>query len=199
MKKIKEINEKFFNKVAKHYDRGLFKKWHLNLKKKVIGSIDIKNNSNILDVGCGTGELLFILKRNKTLNLYGVDISKNMLDIAELKLGKNAILKLVEIEKVKFKDGFFDYVFIVDSFHHFSDYDFALRNIFRILKKDGVLIISDINFGYLGNKIFHIIEPGNNRTFTKKQIIRLLENYGFGKIKYEKIGLFSNLIVAEKL
>ena len=54
-------NKAFFNKLAKNYD-DLFGNYIKKMQLKLINHVNIKNNSNVLDVGCGTGNFLKILE-----------------------------------------------------------------------------------------------------------------------------------------
>jgi len=196
--KLEEKNRRFFNKWASRYDVKIFKKWQENIRKKIIREAEIKENSKILDAGCGTGELLYILSKNKKLKLYGIDVSDKMLEVAEKKLGKRANLKLSSVEKMDFKNNYFDYVFSEDAFHHYADYDLVMKNFYGILRKGGKLIIADFNFGAILNKVFHWLEPGNNKMHSKKQFIELFKKYKFKKIKQKKINLIQVLTIGIK-
>ena len=196
--KLEEKNRRFFNKWASRYDVKIFKKWQENIRKKIIREAEIKENSKILDAGCGTGELLYILSKNKKLKLYGIDVSDKMLEVAEKKLGKRANLKLSSVEKMDFKNNYFYYVFSEDAFHHYADYDLVMKNFYRVLRKGGKLIIADFNFGAILNKVFHWLEPGNNKMHSKKQFIELFKKYKFKKIKQKKINLIQVLTIGIK-
>ena len=130
MEKLEQKNKKFFNKIAKYYDRGIFKAWNRKTEKKTIEIANIKKNSRILDAGCGTGNLLMLLQK-KNLKLYGIDISEEMLKIARKKLENKAKLKLIALENIKFRNNYFDYIFSVDAFHHYSNYDLVMENFRR--------------------------------------------------------------------
>jgi ubiquinone/menaquinone biosynthesis C-methylase UbiE len=79
IERLKE-NLKVFNKVAKFYDLNNF--WFKVILFRLIKEVKIKNNSTILDAGCGTGTFFNILSKNKTLKLYGIDVYPKMLEIA---------------------------------------------------------------------------------------------------------------------
>src|SRR3989338_11199608 len=134
MKNLEQINVKFFNLIAGYYD-FFFGNWIRKTKKKAINVVKIKDNSKILDAGCGTGNFLKILENSKkNLSLYGIDISREMLRIAKGKLNKPK-LEIKSVEKMGFKDNSFDYVFSVDAFHHYSKPDLVMKNFYKILKK----------------------------------------------------------------
>lgn len=198
MKNLKRKNIEFFNKIAKHYDNGIFKNLLLNPIKNAVEFINIKKGSKILDAGCGTGNLLKILNdRNDNLKLYGADISKEMLKIARKK-EKNAKLKLESVEKLSFRKNYFDYVFSIDAFHHYYDYTLVMRNFYRVLKKGGYLIVVDFNFCVFFNKIFNRIEPGNNKMHTAPEFKDLFKEYRFKDIKQKKLRLFNILTIGRK-
>ena len=198
---LEEKNKRFFDKFAKNYDRGIFKKYNEKRNKKIISNVNVQNNSKILDAGCGTGEVLRILSeihKNKILKLYGIDVSKNMLQVAKNKLKDKAKLKLISVEKANFKNKSFDYIFSEDAFHHYFDYSLTMKNIYRMLKKNGKLIVADIDFGFIGNKIFHFLEPGNNKMHSKEEFKKLFQKYNFKSIKQIKLGWFHILTIGEK-
>ncbi|MEK6832481.1 MAG: class I SAM-dependent methyltransferase [Nanoarchaeota archaeon] len=198
MKNLEQINKEFFDKIAKYYDKRIFKRLLLNPVKKAVEFVNVKKKSKILDAGCGTGNLLKILEdENKGLELYGVDISKEMLKIARKKL-KNAKIRLEAVEKLSFKKDYFDYVFSIDAFQLFYDYDLVMRNFYRILKKGGYLVVVDYSFGIFLNKIFNKIGPGNNEMHTALGFKELFKKYKFKYIKQKWLGLFIILTIGRK-
>lgn len=179
---LKEANRRFFNIIARYYD-FLFRKAFDKVEEKAIEIAKI-NKGKVLDAGCGTGNFLLKLSENKKLKLYGADISEKMLEIARKKLGNKAKLILVEAEKVK---GSYDYVFGFEAFHHL-DKNKAMKNFYKVLKRNGKLIIVDLDF-WIFNKLFEKIEPGNTGLYSAKELENIFKAYNFKDIKQEKIGL----------
>ena len=195
-----ERNKFIFNKIAGYYDY-FFRRWFSSIQKRAIkiAGIDNKSKGKLLDVGFGTGNLLLLLGKNKKLQLFGIDISKNMLLIAKEKLRESKIkanLKLLAIENFKEKNKY-NYIFSTEAFHHFSNQEKAIKNMFNALKKNGKLIIVDLNFGIL-NYFFHLIEPGNSKMNNAYEFRKLFEENNFKNIKQEKIGWFFLLTEGEK-
>lgn len=199
MKDLKQKNIEFFNKIAHNYDVNFFRNYYIKFLRSVINEVNIKKNSKILDIGCGTGIVLSILKnKNKKLKLYGIDISKNMLKISQKRLGKNVNLKLESIEETNFKTNYFDYIFSTEAFHHYYNHELAMKNIYNILKKNGEFILVDVNFGKILNKLFHIIEPGNTGMHTKREFVRLFEKHNFRIITKKREKLLFTKIISKK-
>ncbi|MBS3171276.1 methyltransferase domain-containing protein [Candidatus Woesearchaeota archaeon] len=198
---IKEINRRFFDLWARFYDYSFFvKPWLLYIQKKTVVEIKLKDNIKILDVGCGTGDsLIYLYNKNQKLKLFGIDISKNMLKIARKKLGNKAILKFSDVEKIQFENNFFDYVINTEAFHHFPNPNKAIKEMSRVLKKKGKLIITDINFySNFIHWLFKKIEPGHVKIYNEKEFQKAFEKNKLKVIKQKRIGLFAILTLGEK-
>ncbi|MEM4325888.1 MAG: class I SAM-dependent methyltransferase [Candidatus Pacearchaeota archaeon] len=193
--KLEQQNRVLFDLFSKYYDYLL---WVLNKAlKNVLSRVKIKNNSVILDAGCGTGNLLYMLSKNKTLKLEGVDINRNMLTEARKKLGDKIRLRLMKIEDLKDKNKF-DYVFCTEAFHHFQDQKKVMKNFYSSLKRGGKLVLLDIDFGRIFNFVFNKLEPGNSKMNSKREFYNLFNKTGFKKIKQERIWFFLILNIGEK-
>lgn len=188
----------FFDKFSKVYDNIIFKIWFGKVFKKILKETPIKNNSIILDVGCGTGNFLKLLSKNKTLELHGIDISPKMLKIAKNKLKKNVKLKLIPVEEMEYENQF-DYVFSTESFHHYSNQEQAMKKFNLALKENGKLIVADLNFGKFLNKIFNKIEPGNQKMNSNEDFLILFKKQGFKEIVQKKAGLFVTVTIGKKI
>lgn len=131
----------FFNKFAEDLDSYPA---HKNLGR-VIKETNIKKGSFICDVGTGTGVLIpYILKGiGEKGRVIAVDYSPAMIDKAKTKYHlKNVEFLVVDIHKTMFPDEYFDYVIANACFPHFERKNVALKEIYRILKKNGVVVIS---------------------------------------------------------
>lgn len=108
----------------------------LNLKQK------------ILDVGCGDGVLDFLIKKEKGGSIYGIDSSKEAIEIAKKKFKdlniKNYIFKAASGYKSPFKDNFFDYVILADVIEHVQKPDQMLEEVKRVIKSGGKIIVSSV-------------------------------------------------------
>ncbi|MEK6935603.1 MAG: class I SAM-dependent methyltransferase [Nanoarchaeota archaeon] len=198
MENLTEKNRKFFDMVARYYDSGILKAWLNGILERAWRQIKVNNNSKILDAGCGTGNFLKILEdENKSLELYGIDISSQMLKIAKNKLKNKAKLSLVAVEKIKYKNKF-DYIFSAEAFHHYENQDKAMENFNIALKKKGKLIIVDLSFGRILNWLFNKIEPGNSKMNSSSDFLKIFKLYKFRNIKQKRLGLFVIMTIGEK-
>ncbi len=106
--------------------------------------IDPANKARVLDVGCGTGELIIErVSAVKKPEIYAVEIDSKFAEEA-----KNRGIKVTKtnIEKgFPYKDNFFDIVSANQIIEHVQDVDFFVEEIYRILKPKGYLVLSTEN------------------------------------------------------
>lgn len=102
----------------------------------------------VLDVGCGTGQLLaFTAKRFPSATLVGADVSAGMLRNAHpaTQTGPpRAHLVQAAVEHLPFADATFDLVTSTVSYRHWTNPTAGLREIHRVLRAGGVLILADV-------------------------------------------------------
>lgn len=107
-----------------------------------------ENPKNILDVGCGNGAYF---KLFENANYTGVDINDEILKFAKNN-GLN-VLKCDIEEGLPFKDKMFDGVLTMDVIEHTYDTVFHLKEINRVLKEDGFVILITPNISSLSSRI----------------------------------------------
>ncbi len=114
--------------------RGLF--W--DRLRVALGLAKLEENMSILDIGAGTGELIeLILRRYPSLDVKGIDIKLHTQDKNLKKM-----IKIGNVTKMPFNDNEFDVVFALDILEHIRDLKIAIMEIKRVLKNNGVLIVS---------------------------------------------------------
>lgn len=197
MNKDKE-NLNFFNKWAKTYDLGIFQFWMRGFQKPALKIIDTTNKPKILDISCGTGELL--LKLKDKAELTGGDISEEMLKVARKKLPQQVLLKKADVHDLPFETGTFDYVITTEAFHHYADQKKALSEMKRVTKKGGKVLVIDINF-FLAplHRLFEKLEPGCIKINSRKEMRELFEQSGLGNIKQQRSFIFAVMTSGEVL
>ena len=141
-KNQKEINvqrnARFFDRWAHSYDAPLFQFWMKGFHQPVLQNIDFSKKVKILDVSCGTGELLLAMytkDKNKNLRLYGLELSEGMLRRARHKLSKDIVLKTGDVHRLPFPSNYFDLVISTEAFHHYYGQKRALGELERGKKK----------------------------------------------------------------
>ena len=96
----------------------------------------------LLDIGIGPG--LALKKFESMCEIYGIDVSEDMIREAKRNL-PYAHLKVASVEEIPFPDDYFDLVVSILSAHHWQEPAKAIREIKRVLKKGGKAILWDIH------------------------------------------------------
>ena len=135
-----------FTRLYDKYPNRIFAKWFT----KIAEEIKAKGISgNIVDIGTGPGRLpIEIAKQIKNVNLFGVDISKDMIKLAQkntdaASLGDRIEFRVGSASDTGFKDNSMDLVLSTNTLHHLSDPVRAFNEIYRLLKPGGEAWVFD--------------------------------------------------------
>lgn len=120
----------------------------IGLTAKIADIAGIKKNYSVLDIGCGKGITAAFLAEEYNVSVVGVDLSSTMVSSCLSKTGKGKAAQRISFlvgdgENLPFLDSSFDIVIIESAFSLFPDKVIAARDISRVLKSGGRLIISD--------------------------------------------------------
>lgn len=139
----------------------------------------------LLDIGCGPGLFLEVAKENGW-SVYGTELSKWAYEYAR-KNGLNVYNK--ELDKCNLKEGEFDVITLWDVIEHVTDPSKILKQVNRILKKGGLLVIDTPNvdsfFAKLRGRKWGDFVRMHIYYFSPKSIEKILKKNGFKIIKIE--------------
>lgn len=168
---------------------------------RVAGGVPVRPY-RVLDLGCGTGALAeHVLNSLPACELTGIDISLEMLRQARRRLAGAATFVPGDSEKLPFAEGSFDAVICNDSFHHYPDPQRAVFEAWRVLSRDGVLIVGDMWHAEpvrsLKNAVLPLMEGGDVRVYSEPEIRGLLGEW-FQAVEWRQVSSDSCLVVAHK-
>ena len=160
---------------------------------------NLKQGSLILDAGCGTGRHLRALAKLPDLKIIGIDKNSSDLNDAfkSLKnmpdaLSDQYLVSRADIKNLPFASSSFDCVICSEVLEHIPEHENALKELVRILKPQGDLVVSVPR--YFSEKICWFIscayyneEGGHIRIYSKKKLQKMLTKYGIKcwKINYK--------------
>lgn len=111
---------------------------------------DLRRDSVILDVGCGTGVLEPLLVAYEPQSVIAIDFAEKMIEVAKVKF-QHPLVEFQCADLFDLTDIRCDYCFFVSTFPHFSDPEAALLHTNRLIKPGGRIVISNIQGKYCGN------------------------------------------------
>jgi len=165
--------KKMFNTIAARYDfnnaiisLGL----HGFVKYLSVKSLVISDKAKILDACAGTGDLAkFIKKLKPDAQITGVDFSEKMLEKARKKVSGVEFVQ-ADCTRLPFADESFDIVTMGFGLRNIEDYEKALDETRRVLKKGGQFLHLDFGRKNIFSKIFDIIVPPLVQIFYGKNL-----------------------------
>ncbi len=239
----KNFVRSMFNNIAPTYDKlnhilslNIDKIWRKKAVKRIVKNLknsetenlktnsqilrfsdsQIQENSQVLDVACGTADSTIALAKAGVPRVVGVDISEGMLKVGEKKieeLNLNSVisLKVEDCENLSFNDNTFDVAFIAFGIRNFEDKKKGLKELHRVLKPNGLLLILELSVPQ--NKILlslyklyflHILPfigkkiSGDNKAYTylpqsvmnfpkPKDFLQTMEECGFKDVRQKAL------------
>lgn len=205
-----------FDQNYSHYDSDIyynaFTYGRSKIDKELIKVIKkIPASSKVLDLGCGTGDQLKILKKYN-LDYYGIDPAPSMVDIARKRVASHDKIQNGIAQNIPFSDNSFDLVIMIEVVRYLDlkDINKSFSEVSRVLKPGGKIFCTFVNkwsldFFYLFQNLRKIFKRNNYDTknpycefFTPNKVKRLYEINNFKNI--EIIGnMFSPIRIVYKI
>ncbi len=176
-----------FNKKASEW---LVSDKHINRSEKISEHIRDKiqldrNTTDVMDFGCGTGHLSFILS-HYVRSVTAVDGSKQMICLLNKRIEDNKILNVktikldIDHEIHTIKNKKFDLITSSMVMHHLQNPEKAIKELKKLLKDDGVICLVDLD---KEDGSFHDNDPFiPHFGFDREEIKKTLEKLGFFSI-----------------
>jgi ubiquinone/menaquinone biosynthesis C-methylase UbiE len=181
--------ENHFDKVAKDYD--LYKKnnkYYYDNLKKLLRKL-IPSGKNVLEIGCGTGELLASLNPSRG---YGVDVSSEMVKVAKRKYSGNINLNFSTVypSTIKHQPLDFDYIFMSDVVEHLENPENTFGRISKLMDKKSKLIVTMANPIWepvlmLAEKLGLKMPEGPHTRLTAGNLKLIIKNSKLKLLKYD--------------
>lgn len=131
---------------------------NINKLLKFLGEKEILSGSRLLDLGSGDKSFYKVCLR------YGINVEE--IDGASEEID-------FEKDKLPYNDNTFDYVFFCAVIEHLYDANLILQEIFRVLKKNGILIIITPNFSLCYREFYN--DPTHVKPYTPTSLKKILE------------------------
>jgi len=176
-----ETSDMVWDKLANKYDRLWVQKYSLTpTRNEVLKRIlQLEEVNNILDVGCGTGQLLNeIHEQNAGINLFGIDKSEQMIACAKNKNFKANFFNLDIDDKIDL-DISFDIIACCNSFPYYKNKPEVLSRIHKMLNADGYAILVQASIiTFYDRIVMWFVEKTAEKAeyLSKQEFVRLLSD-----------------------
>ncbi|MDI6766228.1 MAG: bifunctional demethylmenaquinone methyltransferase/2-methoxy-6-polyprenyl-1,4-benzoquinol methylase UbiE [Bacteroidota bacterium] len=141
-----------FNKIAPTYDLlnrlisfGLDQAW----RKKAIALLAVNNESKILDIAAGSGDITLALAKHGPKLIVATDFALRMFNVFRQKLDTGEFSQLITFTAcnaldLPFRDQSFDGTIVAFGIRNFADRFLALQEMHRVLKSGGISVILEL-------------------------------------------------------
>lgn len=142
---------------------------------------------NVLDIGCGIGYGSKIMYDQKPhLKFFGCDKDESAIKYANIKYGKYIKFQKTDANSINFDDEYFDNIVSFETLEHISDGNSFIKELKRVLNKNGILIMSTPNRIY-DEKVGQNINPFHETLYSKEELDDLLSsNFRYVQILGQK-------------
>ena len=210
--------ENMFDRIAPKYDffNRLFSlRIDLLWRKNLVNWMQSDDPKQILDVATGTGELAIALWKNFRVKITAVDLSQEMLNLADKKikeLGADITIQKANAENLPFESNKFDAVSVGFGVRNFENLEKGLSELRRVVKENGNVYILEFskmegvlsplyNFYFRkvlpflakmisGEKEAYAYLPDSVQNFPcRERMKNILLDLRFSKVEYKKLSL----------
>jgi len=132
--------------MAESWDQRFYTPEMMARLAHLVSQFHLQKGAKILDIGAGTGGIIALLLKavGPEGAIWAIDYAEEMVKIGREKFRNNGqvLFECAAVESLPFEKGFFDQVVCFGAFPHFEDKPKALKEINRVLKVHGTLIIA---------------------------------------------------------
>lgn len=192
MHRSKEAARRWFDRRAGSYEGGATSRWRDPVQRTSLAALDLTGDDLLIDVGCGTGAASRAASAVARF-VVGVDLSPEMIRRAtELATGvQNVRFLVADSEQLPFDDGEFTAIVCSNSFHHYPDPLRAVREMARVLAREGRLVIgdacADLPTARIADAVLRRIEPGHVRLYRSSELGSFLQRAGLSRVMLRKL------------
>lgn len=212
--------EAMFDNIAHSYDKlNHLLSWDIDRgwRKKAIKQLEPYKPKAMLDIATGTGDFAILAaKMLRPQTLIGADISEGMMEIGRKKVEKEGLESIIRFQKedclaLSYPDNSFDAVTAAFGIRNFANLDKGLREMHRVLNKNGHLCIVELTqpVSFPMKQLFHIyshtVLPFYGRMISKdqsayayltatieafpqgEQMVEILKSAGFSSASFRRL------------
>ena len=188
-----------FDKMASRYDEGFVGKASQRFYNLLVDEADFQPGAAVLDVGCGTGELLRRLSSRYGICGSGIDMEPNMVAVAAAK-SPDMHFWVGSCDSIQAEDSSFDAIVCCMAYHHFGNKEGFAREAARVLPQGGTLVIADPHFPLVVrsalNRFFRLVRIVG-AFCSPEEMASQFDRFGFELTKSRTDG-YAQLVVLRK-
>jgi SAM-dependent methyltransferase len=157
-----------------------FRALHAHVARELATALPHGKSARILDAGCGTGGLIRRLAtEHANWHWTGVDVAPEACALARDRTG--ATISKANVEALPFGENEFDAVVSADVLYHVDDDAAALKEMARVLKPGGVVVVNVPAHRWLWS--YHDVATHARRRYARGEVCEKMRAAGFGAVR----------------
>ncbi|XP_062821194.1 uncharacterized protein LOC134294345 [Anolis carolinensis] len=186
-------NEQYAARSIRRYEwvfgPGFVSTGGLRTTKELLEMLNLKPSQKVLDVGCGIGGGDFYMAKEFGVEVLGMDLSHNMIEMAleraQKETGSLVQFELGDATRRMFPEGSFDVVYSRDTILHVADKPLLFQRFLSWLKPGGQLLLSDYCCGPRpwSRALTDYVQQRGYSLLTPEEYGQVLQESGFVQVK----------------
>ncbi len=181
----RSFNDADYEWIGWHRGNPIQRWWKKTLARKVLHCSALPQGAKVLDLGCGSSPLITLLDND----CIGIDTNASKLSFMRRR-STSSFLKM-DVQSLAFKNDCFDHVMCIEVLEHLSNPKLAIREISRILKRHGTVVIATPDYATLRwrivEKLYSIAMPNSyaadhTTRLTRKSLIEVCRQHRLAHI-----------------
>ena len=147
--------------------------------KRILDNGKVRENTDVLDVACGTGVLIPDYLRRNVNSVTAIDISPGMADIAARKFENEPKVEVICGDVLEYcPDRQFDCIMVYNALPHFDSPEELIRKLSELLKEEGCLTIAHgMSFARLSRHHDNVSEDVSHPLTTAWSLAEIMSRY----------------------
>ena len=184
-----EQSRNHYNRIAGDYDNSPEGRFNRPYQALILQSAHVRPGDEILDIACGNGSLLERFSREAKLQLHGLDISEEMIQVANARVAGD--FRAGSAENLDVFGHRFDLITVCCAFHHFEEPGKFLRAALAALKSGGRLLVADPlppwGIRIAMNLMFPFTKRGDVRIYNRRELTSFFTDAGFAPVNLQVV------------
>jgi len=196
-----EQSRKSYNKKAADYQNTYDGRVTQPLKSMMLNTIKVQHGQTVIDVACGTGDLIADVSKKADVQAHGIDIAEQMIKVAG-ESHRGISFTVSPSVPLPFKDASVDVIMVSAAFHHFEEPQGFADECGRVLSAGGRVYIGEFCLPplvrYIMNFFIKFLKTGDVKMYSDTELSAFFTNAGFDIIEIHRDGSLCVLTCEKK-